>query len=212
MIDTKLILIEGIPGSGKTTTAVKLAAELSSLGIRCQYFHEWAKDHPIFIGHFENLSKIISSSKSREQSVLQQWQEFTKKVQQQGTINIIESRFWHTNVQFMYAAGHSEDKVTESSRCIVSVISKLNPLLIYLEPHDIEQHLKWTFQVKNKEWQESGREGSWEQWLIGILEQQNWFTDRGLKGHQAVYKFFTEWSLVAERLYAEIPFPKTKIW
>ena len=98
MIDTKLILIEGIPGSGKSTIALNLANAISTRRIKCQCYLEWAEDNPIFIGNMEDLSEIISSSKLREQNVLQQWQNFTQKARQQVTVNIIESRFWQSQV------------------------------------------------------------------------------------------------------------------
>lgn len=47
MISTKLILFEGIPGSGKSTTARFISIQLDKKGFRNTFIHELAKDHPI---------------------------------------------------------------------------------------------------------------------------------------------------------------------
>lgn len=211
MINAKLILIEGIPGSGKSTIALNLANAISARRIKCQCYLEWAEDNPIFIGNMEDLSEIISSSRLREQNVLQQWRNFTQKARQQFTVNIIESRFWQASAMYLYLSGYPEDEVIKSNQRIISAISGLNPVLIYLAPKDIAQMLMWTAKVKNKKWRESGREGSWEQWGNEIYEQQRWFTNRSLKGPEAMVKFFNEWTSIANRLYEELPFRKTKI-
>ena len=211
MIDTKLILIEGIPGSGKSTTAMNLVTEISKRGIKCRCYLEWAEDNPIFIGHMKDLSEVISSSKLREQDVLQQWRSFTQKAKQQAAVTVIESRFWQTDAMYLYLSGHSEDEVMKGNKPVISAISELNPVLIYLAPENIAQMLLWTAKAKNRKWRESGREGSWDQWGNEVYEEQRWFTNRMLKGPEAMVKFFNEWTSIANRLYEELPFRKTKI-
>jgi deoxyadenosine/deoxycytidine kinase len=47
MIETRLVLIEGPLGSGKTTTAQRLADEISNSGRAFKCFFEWSTDNPI---------------------------------------------------------------------------------------------------------------------------------------------------------------------
>ena len=69
MIKTDLILIEGVPCSGKSSTAEKLARDISARGIRCNCYLEWSEDNPISIGQMEDLAVIIASTKSRQAAV-----------------------------------------------------------------------------------------------------------------------------------------------
>ena len=210
MIDTKLILIEGVPCSGKSTTAKNLMTDISACGIKCNCFLEWAENNPIFIGKMEDLSEIISTTKSREQNVLQQWQDFTKSAKQQETVNIIESRFWQTDAMYLYLSGHSEKEVLESNLRLLSLIAELNPVLIYLAPKDIEQLHTDIAKQRNEKWRASGREGSWEEWGNNVYERQKWFTNR-LLNSKAMARFFNEWASIADRLYERFPFRKIKI-
>jgi len=210
MIDTKLILIEGVPCSGKSTTAQKLKTDISACGIKCNCFLEWAENNPIFIGHVEDLSEIISTTKSREQNVLQQWKNFTKRAKKQETVNVIESRFWQTDAMYLYLSGHSEREIYESNHRVISVLTELNPVLIYLAPSNIEQLHTQIAKIRNKQWRESGKEGSWEQWGNDVYEQQKWFTNR-LLNSKSITRFFKEWTSIADRLYERSPYRKVKI-
>jgi len=210
MIETKLILVEGIPCSGKSTTAKTIFCDISTCGYKCQYFLEWGENNPIDIGNMEDLAKIISTTKAREEKVLQQWERFTTSVRQQEAINIIESRFWQTDAMYLYLSGHPEQEIFESNLKIISVIGDLDPILIYLAPTAIEQLHAKIAKERNEKWRESGRNGSWEEWGNHMYEQQKWFTDR-LLDSKAMASFFMEWTSLADKLYEKFPFRKIRI-
>jgi thymidylate kinase len=151
MINTRLILIEGMPCSGKSTTATKLKNIVSAGGMACQCFLEWAPDNPIFIGNIGALPEIIATTRSRAQSVNQNWKDFTAKARQRSTVSIIESRFWQTDAMYLYLSGYPEKEAIESSHRIISIISVLNPVLIYLAPQDIGKVLAQVTEAKNQE-------------------------------------------------------------
>jgi thymidylate kinase len=211
MIDTKLILIEGIPCSGKSTTATQLEKRISARGIECRCFLEWSIDNPIAIGSVENLSEIIAGTADRSQNVIQNWKDFTARAGRQPAVNILESRFWQTDGMYLYLSGHPQAEVVESSRRLVSIISELNPVLIYLEPRDIGQLLTRVTAGKNREWRKAGKKGSWETWGNQVYEQQSWFTSQDLKGEAGVVKFFFDWSSIADKLFELVPFRKIRL-
>ena len=211
MIDTKLTLIEGVPCSGKSTTAGKLKNAISACGIECQCFLEWSEGNPIFIDKMENLSEIISTTKSRAHNVLLNWKNFAAKAKQKEIPTIIESRLWQTGAMYLYLSGHSEDEAAEMVRRSVRIISELNPVLIYLAPEDIGQVFTQVSESKNRKWRKSGKKGSWENWGNELYERQKWFTSRSLKGKDAIVRFFSEWTAISDRLYDEVPFRKIKI-
>jgi thymidylate kinase len=215
MIDTKLILIEGLPGSGKSTTARCLASEIGSYGKKCKCFLEREEDHPVFIGCMDSFSEVIPLSRPRAKATLQRWEKFAKEANCKETINIMESCFWQTGLMFMYDAGASEDEISENNQRIAATIAKLKPVLIYFVYDNIEKSLARTFQLRNQEglrdWENTGIYQSWEQWVLELSEKQKWSTDRGLKGREAWFRFFEEWASIAEKLYDVLTFPKIKI-
>jgi thymidylate kinase len=51
MIPTNLILVDGIPGAGKSTTAQLLCLHLEKLGYHVNWIFEQDPKHPIYLFH-----------------------------------------------------------------------------------------------------------------------------------------------------------------
>jgi DNA polymerase III delta prime subunit len=211
MLDTHLIIIEGPPGSGKSTTAELLAAEIARTGIACQCFQEWHPDHPIAIGSDLDLEKVVSTAIAREGEVLRQWQQFALSRQTSNLVTVLESRFWQTSVMLMYAAGSPLEHILESNRQVTEAISPLKPALIYFAMDDLRGLTLKTIEIKEAEWQRAGFPGTWVGHVYEALEDQKWFTEHGLTGLEAYLAFLEEWAQITERLFDRLPFPKLTV-
>lgn len=211
MINTRLILVEGPPGSGKSTTAEKLAQTLQQAGFPCRYYNEWSPDHPIQIGDDLHVGEVFAASIAREEQTLEQWRRFTRVCLEQPTLIILESRFWQTGVMPMYAAGLSEEGVAASHARVVEIIRPLNPVLIHFTISDLAAFERRTIQIKEEQWQQAGFPGTWAQHVYDAIDSQVWARQRGLSGLEGFVAFLTEWAAIADRLYAGLPFPKIQI-
>jgi len=210
-IATKLILLEGPPGSGKTTTARKIAEWLDDGGFACQCFYEWSPDHPIPIGDDLHLGEVIRSSIDREGEVLQMWKRFSTDAETKDRITVMESRFWQTSLMLMYAAGSPLNSILESNRRVVNAIRALNPVLIYFAVDPLREFVQRTIQIKEAEWQAGQIPGTWAGHIFSAFEGLPWFQQRGLAGQEGFIQFLEDWFTVSNELFAQFPCRKLEI-
>lgn len=59
MKETKLIIVTGISGAGKSTTSKAISKLYASNGIDSHWYHEEMADHPIRWANGENLKRVI---------------------------------------------------------------------------------------------------------------------------------------------------------
>jgi hypothetical protein len=194
MINTRLILIEGLPGAGKTTTTGYLRNLLHHRGVECRQFLEEDRPHPIDCANFE--------IKGLPEKMLPLWENFVTSAQREPAITIIESRLWQNTALFMYMSECSLEEITSFVRKVGRALLPLAPVLVYLDQEDTESALARLYTWRGELWMNN---------TIGWTTQYPWFQSRGLHDFAGWVQFFTEWRKVAEQLYDDWPSWKLKI-
>lgn len=211
MVPTKLILVEGPPGSGKSTTAYLLAEKIRQAGFSCACHLEWDADHPIPIGSDLDLGNVIATARQREEEMLNHWRRFARERRGKEMVSILESRFWQTSLMLMYINGHPLNGLFDIQQRVVDVLLPLNPVLILYTIDDLRAFTTRTIQAKEDEWQKSGFPGTWTGHIYEALNGKSWFTAHGLSGQVGYLAFLEEWAGICEQLYQQLPFGKIKV-
>jgi thymidylate kinase len=194
MLDTKLILIEGLPGAGKSTSTDHLGKVLQQQGIPCRQYQEEDDPHP--------LPGLDYDIKTLDQTIVPLWVNFTKQAVHESVVTIIESRLWQNTALFMFMSEMDVEEIIKFHRQVWQVLTPLSPVLLYLDQPDTETALRRMYAARGEKWME---------WALGETTQYPWFKTRGLNDFAGWVKFFEEWHLVAERLYEDWPHRKIKI-
>lgn len=201
MIDTRLILIEGILGSGKSTTAAYLTDRMKKCGRRCRWFHEYAGDNPIRVdvrGGFEGTDPWDEPDKT-----LPQWKALVRAKRRRKSVTILECKLWQNEALFRFLADQPVTKVIASHQRIVEAIAELGPVLIHFVHDDLDKHLAWVFEDRRDSMQEwDDREHQpWPEWMIGVMESSARCRRRGLTGYAGLVTMFREWLEVCKTLF-----------
>ena len=194
MLDTKLILVEGIPGSGKTTTTEHLGTYLQHRDIGCRWYLEEDDPHPIAC-HEMKLNELI-------EKLPLQWASFAEPASHEKVVTIMESRLWQNTALFMFMDEYPLAEIVKCHQLVWKELRSLAPALIYLHEPDIEKAMNRLSTLRSKSIIEKDLE---------TTSHYKWFQRRSFQGLDGWVQFFREWQEVAERLYSDWPYRKVKI-
>jgi hypothetical protein len=212
----QLILVEGMIGSGKTSTAARVGEWLAGRGENARVFREGAEDHPIRTRAEDRLraaadprpSAVPGSAAgggaegSPRAYAHDQWRRLAERCLRGRQTIILESSFLQNSVMPAFIDGAPSRTVNEVFTQIVRQAAPAAPLLVYLRPADIGAAIARAHRDRGEPWS-SGN--------LAFVESSAWARRRGLHGQDAVVRLYQAWEPVVTRLYRRYPFPKITV-
>lgn len=192
---TRLILVDGLPGAGKSTTAQFLALQFQRQQIPARWFYELDHNHPIHAFH-------VWSRKGPEsfiETTLQNWTAFVQANVHSARINILESTFFQSSVRLLLQSDLPPIRIHQYALQVAGIIEPLHPALIYLPTTDVAAALQEICQHRKK---------TWEQYFIQVIDGSQYAKARNLRGFEAVVTFFEEYQRLTNHLYAQLTMRK----
>jgi hypothetical protein len=210
-----LVLVEGMIGAGKSTTARWLADWLTGRGENAVAFCEFEPDHPIRTravdrlraSHPEPVQKpgdIGPDGLSRDASVyeVRQWSRLAEDcVRTQRTV-VLEATFLQNSVLPAFVNGAPVAKVLEIARRIQHRVTAANPLLVYLRPTDIAAAIDVVHATRGE---------PWSSWNLESVATYPWARERDLHGKAAIVEMYLAWERVVDELFERYPYPKVMV-
>lgn len=238
-MQSKLILLEGIPGSGKSTAGTTLQSFFGGRNISSRFWREGDFDHP---ADFEGIARLGESQfddlltrypeldeRIREQTVvrgddyllkyrklqslhpqkidrslvdelsrldaydglpmeeycrlaLDRWHDFCDAAKDVDEVTLMECVYLQNPLTVMLARHNAEPHFARQHiEKLTEIIRELNPLVIYLFPHDVRAALLHVHTERPKEWAD---------FVIWYLTGQEYGKAHHLSGYEGVIQFY----------------------
>ena len=149
---TRLILIDGMPGSGKSTTGSLISERLNELNIPNRFYHELEDNHPLRI--YDKQFTTFTNLEEAEwftAKVEQLFTDFVNEREDSNVITIMESYVFQDTLGFAFNMQMDEQRILDLTKKIQAIISRLDPILIYYYQVNVEQNWRWICNIRGPE-------------------------------------------------------------
>ncbi|MBN2834348.1 MAG: hypothetical protein JXR48_05215 [Candidatus Delongbacteria bacterium] len=195
MVDTKLIIIDGMTGAGKSTTAHYIARQLLKNGLKVKWYHEEEHEHPLACKPLDEKLSDDEKEKLFVSEYLENWKKFTDEVLQGNEIIIIESYLLQYTIIPLIRYEWSVDKIAQFVLNLLEITTPLNPVVVSYFNKDVKRAL-------NLNWERRGED--WKKWYIERVSKSKYATSRNISGEEAAYQIWQKFMDVNIRLKEEI--------
>ncbi len=185
----KLIFIEGIPGSGKSTSARFLANQFERNGYTCNLFLETTFNHPIiYSGSFDDYKTFI-------ESYLERWNKFLLDPWDSDVI-VMESALFQSPIVHLL---HEDVDCNIIQSLIVNVSMLLREVdckLIYLYQDDAAAAIQEMIDIRGK-----------DEFLLrkyNEYKHEKYFVNRIEQGPESHITFFLDYAALANKIVKEV--------
>nr|QEO74252.1 hypothetical protein [uncultured bacterium] len=198
MIDTKLLLLDGLTGAGKSTTAQRLWLHLERQGYAARWFYEHDVCHPIWRPDEQaRMAEAGALDPGFVQGVLpMRWRNLAGECRASEQATILEGTLFQSTVGFLLAMNLPDRAIEEHVLAVEETLAGLAPILVYFRPRDVAQSLQAVF--------EDRRADGYAADLIRHIARTPYGRDSGLSDFTGLVRFYEHWISLVERLAARM--------
>lgn len=195
----QLIMIDGIPGSGKSSTAQYISKQLNDNGMKAFWYHEEEANHPLdppridpdSIHSPEEVSLFINT-------FLSLLQKFVQSIQTDRAIHIIESYYFQNSLRILFQNDLAHEEMSLFFHRMNAIIQSVDPLIVYFHHDNVEKNIQVI-------WDKRGEK--WKKWFIATVTQAPYLRNKELSGEEGVITFWREYQRITDALLDEVSFP-----
>jgi hypothetical protein len=198
-MDTRLILVEGCPGSGKSSTAQFLCRQLQRAGHECRWYYEEEQPHPVA------ATKGVHHAKGfREfgRSTLRRWRDFVARARRSKEIHIVESHFFQDVVTPLHRVNVKPTRIAKLVDRMAEFCEPLQPALLYFHQPDYAAAMRRLLDERGPRI---------EDLYIRRAETSPYGKRRGLQGFEGLVQSWMDARQVMEERFGELDLAKLSI-
>lgn len=144
---SNLVIVEGLPGCGKSTTAAMIADELAKSGRKVCCVDEGVQDHPADYADYD-----FPDFETEREKILEKWKSFADGCDK-DTVYVFNCIFLQNPMcETMMRFGLPEETSRGYIAEIAEIIKPLNPVIIYIEQLDVKSTVDAVLDERGNGW------------------------------------------------------------
>ncbi len=209
MRNTRFIFVEGIMGSGKSTTAEFLTAQIRQHGIAARFLAEGPTieelEHPLRIAtefpHPNGIWLDLTVDEFIERS-LQKWHNFVQEAQQSATVTICDGLLFHGNMTDLLLMNAELPVLHQYVSQVIECLLDLHPVVIYFYHNDIARAIRTICDERGN---------TWEAYQVNWKVASPYGVQRSLQGFDGLVQLYQNYRELCDDIFAQLALPKLAI-
>jgi adenylate kinase family enzyme len=194
--DTKIILVEGMPGTGKSTASQFIYRQLCANHFPSYWYHEECSAHPVRLSY--DRQRHLSWSEYRDDA-MSLWSSYVGELQSRNQIAVLDASILQNHVRSMLLFDCERNSILDLVGRIESVLAPLHPLWIYLKPTDVERNFRDVVEVRG--------EHLLDLW-VKSHDQFPYARRARESGFPGFIAFWQEFGEISDRVFNDLAIPK----
>jgi hypothetical protein len=200
-MNNKLIIVDGIFGSGKSTITKIVSDYLHEKNIENIFYEEESLDNPLYLNYCEEV-KGREETLCFMQKTLQIWMDFVSTSNESNSVYIVESTFFMNSIRILFHNLISEKEIDSYFSDVIDIIKNTNPLLIYLHKKDVPAAIQKIWNIRGD---------NFKKYCLEVDASTLYSQNNNLCGDDSTILLWQEYQKLTEKLYIQCNFNKIKI-
>jgi hypothetical protein len=197
---SRLVIVEGIMGSGKSTTVLRIADRLTASGVSVRGITEGTSPHPIRFDWDVPWADMPATQLAKSSAA--RWCAYANSVSMSESITVVDGQLFHGNLTSLFLLDADISLIRGYVHDVVAAIKPLRPLLIYFHQDDVDRAVRAIG---------AERGDAWVTYQVDWKLASPYAVRRGLAGLDGLIELYRDYRRLTDRLYTELDIPKISI-
>lgn len=200
-----LVIVEGIMGSGKSTTMRRVAQALADAKRPARAIHERTDPHPVratdeLVHWFEPWREATADQLAAR--AVARWQRFAAEALQDGVVPVFDGQLFHGDLTNLFLMEASRDEIGAYCDRVAEAIAPLHPLVVYLWQHDVAHAMRTVC---------AERGDAWVSYQVDWKLKSPYATRRQMAGLDGLIALYQDYRRLTDALFERLALDKIAI-